>query len=82
MTLGGTDKSSSFSHTTLIIIKAEGLIFRGIGEIRQTCEGMETYWYLAPPSRRDHDSQLLYPSPPPPPTLLHSVYRPRPMRFL
>jgi hypothetical protein len=62
MTLGGTDNSSPFSHTALIIIEVDGgLIFPRIGEMQRTCEGMETYWYLAPPSRRDHGSQLLYP---------------------
>jgi hypothetical protein len=74
MTLGGTDNSSSFTHSSLIIMEVDGgLIFPRIGEIQQTCEGMETYWCLAPPSRRDHGSQLLYPLP---------LHRPRPMRFL
>lgn len=68
MTLGGTDMSTSFSPPTLIIIHPkEGLIFLGFGEARQTCEGIEAYRYLAPPSHRVHGSQLLYP----PPSLQH-----------
>jgi len=65
MTLGGTDKSTSFfSPPTLIIIQPkEGLIFLGFGKARQTCEGLETYRCLAPPSHRVRGSQLLYPPP-------------------